>query len=212
MLRAVIFDLDGLLVDSTPLQQEASQVFLENLGVLHFSPKGGREGMRMIDIIREYQDIYNLPGKLEDLYATRQAIFYKLVDEKLQLFPGAWELLEKIKNRGYKIALATSGDRPYVTHLFKKFPKLLDYFTLVLTSEDVLAGKPNPEVYSLAAKQLEVSTHECIVLEDSFNGVAAAKRAGMSVIAVPNKNYPNAEFILADHVFDSLPQVLSAIP
>lgn len=210
MISAVIFDLDGLLVDSTPLQNEANRIFLERHGKLHLA-KSGREGMRIIDIIQEYKDIYDLPETIENLYIERQEIYFDLVKKHLELFGGAFELLEKLKKRNLKIALATSGDRNYLTVLFEKFPKLKSYFSVIVSSEDVIAGKPNPEVYQKALEKLEINPQKAVVLEDSINGILAAKGAGIEVICIPNQNYPEADYSMADKVFNNLFDVAAKI-
>ena len=212
MIKVVIFDLDGLLVDSTPLQQEAMRLFLESFGKIYLFPKSGREGMRIIDIIREYKDIFDLPGRVEDLYRKRQQIYFQLAQERLQLFPDALPLLEKLKLRGLILALATSGDRDYVRLIFRKFPTLQTYFKAIVTSEDVLRGKPNPDVYRMTLVKLNLKPAECVVIEDSVNGIAAGKAAGIQVICVPNTHYPDADFSQADRVFTTLSQVTAAIP
>lgn len=211
MLKAVIFDLDGLLVDSTPVHQQANRSFIESFGKLYLAPTSGREGMRIIDIVRDYKDLFDLPGTVEDLYQKRQEFFFELVKKELTLFPGVFELLEKIKQRKLKIALATSGDREYVRIVFEKWPRFNTFFTTAVVSEDVKRGKPYPDVYQKAVEKLVIKPHEAVVLEDSFNGVAAAKAAGIQVIAVPNKHYPDADFSLADRVFTVLEEVTSAI-
>lgn len=211
MLKAVIFDLDGLLVDSTPLHLEANQIFIESFGRLYLRPESGREGMRIIDIVRDYKDLFDLPGTVEELHEKRQTIFYELVTKELQLFPGAFELLEKVKKRDLKMALATSGDREYVNIVFEKWPRFKTFFTTLVVSEDVKRGKPYPDVYKKALEKLNIQSNEAVVLEDSYNGVAAAKGAGIQVIAVPNKHYPDADFTLADKSFGSLNEVAKAI-
>lgn len=206
MLKAVIFDLDGLLVDSTPVQQEANRQFLAKYGKVHL-PSTGREGMRIIDIIRDFRDIYQLPGTVESLYVERQTIFMELVKTHIELFDGAIPLLTKLKTKHLKLALATSASKQYIKTLFSKFPTLQSFFTLVITGDEVMRGKPYPDVYLKAVEELGVLPEDCVVLEDSFNGIAAAKRAGIQVICVPNKNYPDADYSLADRVFESLEQV-----
>lgn len=198
------------MVDSTPLQQEASRIFIKSFGKI-FLPSEGREGMRMIDIVREYKDIFDLPGSVEELYLHRQDIFYDLVRQKLELFPGVWPLLAKLKNRNLKLAIATSGDRSYMNNIFAKFPNLSEFFKVVIVSEDVERGKPDPEVYLKTLQALKVKAEEAVVLEDSINGIIAAKAAHIQVICVPNKNYPEADYSEADKVFNSLEEVEKAI-
>jgi len=211
MLKAVIFDLDGLLVDSTPLQWEANKIFLQKHGK-QFAVPQNREGMRIIDILLEMKDLYDLAGDIEDLYMDRQQIYFDIVRKELELFPGALELLENLKKRGIKIALATSGDRNYISVLFEKFPQLNDYFSVIVSSEDVKIGKPNPEVFLTTAKKLNAAAQECVVLEDSVNGILAAKAAHMEVICIPNLNYPEADYFQADAVFANLHEAAQAIP
>ncbi len=211
MLKAVIFDLDGLLVDSTPLHREADHAFIESFNKVHYKSQGGREGMRIIDIIRDYKDIYDLPGNVEDLYALRQQKFLELAKQKLTLFPGVMELLQKLKQRKLKIGLATSGDRDYVRLVFNKFPDFKDTFDKAVTSEDVERGKPYPDCYLKILEKLQVKPDEAVVLEDSFNGIAAAKNAGIKVIAIPNKHYQEADYSNADIIFNDLSEAENAI-
>lgn len=210
MLKAVIFDLDGLLVDSTPLHQEAFRLFIESFGKVYL-PSAGREGMRIIDMVEDYKEIFDLPGNVEDLYQKRQQIYYELVRNQLRLFPHTLPLLEKIKNRDLQMALATSGDKEYIRTLFTKFPQLKDYFSIIVASEDVLRGKPHPDVYQKALEKLGVTPKEAIVIEDSANGILAARAAGISVICVPNRNYPDADYSPADRIFPTLGEVAAAI-
>jgi len=210
MLKAVIFDLDGLLVDSTPIQREANQIFLSKFDKAHLS-MSGREGMRIIDIIEDYKDIYNLPGSVADLYQKRQQIFFDLVKTKLKVFPGVEELLKKIQKRKLGIALGTSGDRNYVRVCFEKFSDLKKYFDAVVSGDDVARGKPYPDIYQEVLKRLQIKPHEAVVVEDSVNGITAAKAAGIQVICVPNRNYPDADYSQADKIFPSLTYVERAI-
>lgn len=211
MLKAVIFDFDGLLSDSTPLHKKANQQFLHSFGKIHISSHGGREGMRIIDIVREYKDIYDLPGKIEDLYQTRQKIFYRIVNEKLVLFDCVYPLLEKLHIKKLILALATSGDRNYINLVFKKFPKLVKYFSVVVTGDDVIRGKPYPDIYQKILKMMNLRPDECVVIEDSINGILAGKAAGITAIAIPNKYYPEADYSIADKSFSTLEAFLKSL-
>jgi HAD superfamily hydrolase (TIGR01509 family) len=210
MLKAVIFDLDGLLVDSTPLQLEANRRFLSLYDKPVLSGRG-REGMRIIDIIEDFKDIYNLPGDIEELYKKRQEIFLEIVKSDLKLFDGVTQLLEKIKSRNLKIAMGTSGDTDYIKSFFNKFPDLPKYFSVVVTGDEVMRGKPYPDIYLEVIKKLAIKPQEAVVVEDSVNGIAAAKSAGIQVICVPNQNYPNADYSNADKIFLTLKDVDKAI-
>lgn len=210
MLKAVIFDLDGLLVDSTPLQREASRKFIESFGKI-FLPSSGREGMRIIDIIREYKDIYDLPGNVEDLNHQRQEIFFKLVRQRLSLFPGVMTLLSKLKQKNLRVALGTSGDQAYVSVFFEKFSELQPYFDVIVVGDEVRRGKPYPDIYIEAIIRLGVDPQEAVVIEDSINGILSAKAAGIQVICVPNRYNPEADYALADKTFPNLEALTQAI-
>lgn len=211
MLKAVIFDFDGVLTDSNPLHAQANQTFLEKFGKIHHSSGGKREGIRVIDAIREYKNIYDLTESVESLYKIRQDIFFKLVKEKLQIIPDAYSLLDKIKQKNLKIALATSGDRKYINLVFEKFPKFKKYFSCVVTGDDVIRGKPYPDIYELALKKMFLKPNEVVVVEDSVNGILASKTAKISVIAIPNKYYPDADYSIANKIFDKLKDLETAI-
>lgn len=211
MLKAVIFDLDGLLVDSTPLQQQAMRQFVESFGKIYLWPKSGREGMRIIDIVRDLKDIFDLPGRAEDLYKKRQEIYFELARRELRLFPGVLPFLAKLKQRKLRLALATSGDRDYVALIWEKFPRLKKYFSVVVTGEDVLRGKPYPDVYQKSLQKMYIRPEEAIVLEDSVNGIMSAKAAGIEVICVPNLHYPDADYSQADQIYPDLESVVQKI-
>jgi beta-phosphoglucomutase len=119
--------------------------------------------------------------------------------------------LKKLKQKKMKIGLTTSGDRDYVRAVFTKFPEFKNYFDRAVTSEDVERGKPNPDCYRKILEKLEISAHEAVVLEDSMYGITAAKAAGISVICVPNKYFPDADYSGADKIFPSLLDVDQAI-
>ncbi len=211
MLKAVIFDLDGLLVDSTPLHQEANRKFLSAYGKSLLA-SGGREGMRIIDIIEDFKDIYNLPGTTKELYQKRQKIYLELVRTRLEIFPGVIRLLNKIKARNLKIALGTSGDEIYVKAFFKKFPQLIKYFSEVVCGDEVMRGKPYPDIYQKVLQKLSIKPDEAVVIEDSVNGIAAAKAAGIDVICVPNRHYPETDYSQADKIFPTLSDIADALP
>lgn len=211
MVKAVIFDLDGVLVDSHQVHEDASQKFLENYGKLHFSSLSSHSGKRIVDIVAEYKDIYNLPGNVDDLYQKRQQIFYGLVKENLELYPSVLSLLQKLKNRNIKIAIATSGDAFYLKIIFEKFPKLKSFIDSLVTGDDVARGKPYPDIFIKTAQKLNLQPYECVVVEDSTNGILAAKAAGMAVLAVPSIYYSDADYSSADKIFENLRDIEKAI-
>ncbi|KKP59315.1 MAG: HAD-superfamily hydrolase, subfamily IA, variant 3 [Candidatus Gottesmanbacteria bacterium GW2011_GWA1_34_13] len=211
MLKAVIFDFDGLLCDSTPLHREANYQLLNFYKKVKLPSIGSREGMRINEIMQDYKDVYNLPGTIEEIYKIRQSFFYEIVKNKLEIFPDAYPLLEKIKQKNIKIALATSGDASYINLVFKKFPKFAKYFAVLVTGDEVERGKPYPDIYTKTIQLLDIKPQESVVLEDSINGIFSAHAAGIPVICVPNKHYSEADYSQADKIFSSLKEVTQAL-
>ena len=206
-IRAVIFDMDGLMVDSEPLHTEATSLFFQRLGLTfnldHRPDLVGRKTVESLAILKQK---YNLDMALEDIFREREGIFLELVRQKLQMRPGLEILLRRLKDAGYPLALASSGYRAYVNLVLEKF-HLWDFFQTLVTGDEAQEGKPSPEIFLLAAKRLGVPPTLCLVLEDSEHGVVAAKRAGMQCIAVPNSVTQGRDFSLADVVVCSLEEV-----
>ncbi len=208
-LKAIIFDLDGLLVDTEPLWVKAYAKWLKkhnakNDPVIYkkMIGRGLKENMIMA---KKYLGV---KGEAENLLGDLREILYNLVSQKEDiLMPGVLELLPKLKT--YKLAVTTGG------HNQKGAEKMLidsgvrKYFETVVSSDDVKRGKPAPDVYFEAARQLGVKLQSCVVIEDSVNGVEAGISAGMSVIGV-NANLQDRNALAeagADKVYSSLKEV-----
>lgn len=191
--KAIIFDMDGLMVDSEPLHFRASDILLKEYGFgfdnLPASLKSGFMGKRVIDFIKAVIEYLNLDVELDKFYQKRMEIFLNLVKEKLQPTSGLFKSLNLLKKNNFKIGLATSGTKQYIEIVLKKF-KIRNYFDAIVAGDDVKIGKPNPETYLVASKKLDFAPEECIVLEDTTNGIESAKKAGCECIAVKNLYVP----------------------
>ena len=207
MIKAVIYDLDDLMVNSNPLHFEASsQVFEKykvDLGKLPSSVRSGFIGMRVKDILKEIVRYFNLKIDFEKLHQERSELLLKLVREKLKMMPGLVNSLKRIKGGGLKIALASSGAWWYINLVLEKF-KVADYFDVIVSGDDVKRGKPDPETYLIAVKKLGIRPSQAVVLEDATNGIAAAKAAGCFCIAIKNPYTPKQDLSRADLALDSL--------
>lgn len=208
-IKAIIYDMDGLLVDSEILHQEAERTSLlkygfrrEDLPQEIIGDFVGRTLDEVADITCRFFGLDDRKGYIR----TRKEEFYKLIDERLELMAGAMKSLELFKKNGLKIALGTSATKEYAKIVLKKF-SIGGYFDALVTAEDVTKGKPEPEPYILAADKLGVKPSECVVLEDASNGIKAAKAAGCRCIAVPNKHAPCQRTDMADLVLDSLEDI-----
>ena len=210
-IKAVIFDLDGLLIDSEPVWGEAYLKFISMKG-LPDEPTVSRQfrGMGIREIVGIWKKEYGLNGGVDELASEYRSTLYKFLLEpgRLKLMDGAEELLQKLKGK-YSLAIATSGHRD---EMAKKLLGLLNieaYFDQVISGDDVAHGKPAPDVYLTSAEKLELNPVNCLVLEDSINGVLSAKAAQVKVFGVnpDEKTREQLDKAGADRVFKSLSEV-----
>jgi len=207
MIKAIIYDLDDLMVNSNPLHIEAWDILLSKFNYkLDDLPKEFHSkfiGMRVIDISKEIIKALNLNVEIESFYKERINIFLELVREKVGAMSGLLNSLKLVKEKGLKIAIASSGTKEYIQLILSKFD-INDYFDTVVSGDDVKIGKPDPETYLVIAKKLGFKAEECLVLEDATAGIESAKAAGCKCIAVRNPNTPPQNYSKADKVINSL--------
>jgi HAD superfamily hydrolase (TIGR01509 family) len=204
----VIFDLDGLLVDSESVWDDVRQAFVEEKGgTWHEAAQRDMMGMSSVEwshYVRDRLDVDMDPEEISRKVADRVADTYR---EKLPLLPGAVEAVRSLSAE-WPLGLASSSNR-HVIDLVLELAKISDDFQATVSSEEVGAGKPAPEVYLEAAKRLGKEAEDCIAIEDSTNGIRSAHAAGMGVIAVPNRDFPPEQgaLELADATHESLTEV-----
>jgi len=203
--RAVVFDLDGLLIDTEGVFAEAARRILARRGLTlepaFFATMMGTPGR---DALPRFVARYRLTeplGAIADEY--KRNFIAVLNGSRPPLMPGAAELIDRLGRHTIPKAIATSSTREYVQMIFGPHG-LTDRFAFVLTSDDVTHGKPNPEVYAKAAERLGLPPAAVIVLEDSVNGLRAAKAAGCRCVVVPHEGTPRGELGIADLVAPSL--------
>ena len=203
-IHAAVFDLDGLLVNTEELYQHVGSELLRRRGKTFgtdlLDAMMGRPPAVSLAIMIEW---HGLADTVETLAAETGAIFAGLLDERLEPMPGAMNLVDAIASRGLPRAVATSSG-PAFAHDVLGRVGLLDRFAFVLTSADVVNGKPDPEIYLAAAARLGVDPAAMIVFEDSHNGCRAAVAAGAVVVAVPGGHSRRHDFTGARLVADSL--------
>jgi beta-phosphoglucomutase len=197
--RAVIFDMDGVIVDSEPRHERAFLDVVTKLGYgsnhgVEFSKYIGKTDREVwLDFVERHQPAHSL----DSLLAMKRERVLEILRRDQPLFAGLPELIEKLTGR-YRLALA-SGSEPLVVQEVLKFRGLRQFFSAVTTSSQVKHGKPAPDIFLRSAQLLEVEPRSCWVIEDSKPGVAAGLAAGMSVIAITN-THPAAELAHATRV------------
>jgi HAD superfamily hydrolase (TIGR01509 family) len=185
---AIVFDFDGLLADSEPLQIRAWQEFLATFDKkLDHDLLNDMFGLRVMDSSRLVQQRLALPITPDEVMSGRDEIFLELVATELPLMTGARELVTWIRDETpLRQALATSGHRRYIGAALS-VADLEDAFEIIVTGDDVTNGKPHPEIYQTAADKLGVPPADCVALEDAPHGIRSAKTAGMTCLAIPNE-------------------------
>jgi HAD superfamily hydrolase (TIGR01509 family) len=209
-VAAVVFDLDGVIVDSEPYSMQALRDVLREYGIEPSAEELRRSfGRRVRDDLAAYFARYGVRADLEAAVARKQARYYELAAGHLRPFPGVLPLLDRLRQRGYRLGLASSGDRRKVAFSLQAL-HLDGCFDSVVTGDDVTHSKPHPEIYRLAAQRLGVAPGACVAIEDAPTGVQAAKRAGLRCIAVSN-SVPRHHLQAADLVVASLEEELSPV-
>ena len=147
----------------------------------------------------------NVQANIKELVKIKHQIYHDLIRRRVTFMPGACELVNDLKDR-YVLALSTSSTKECADIILKKL-QIEDIFDAVATGDDVREGKPHPEIYHLIRRMLEIASSECLVLEDTENGVNSAKNAGMWCIAVPNQYTKHGNFSRANLIVKSLTDV-----
>ena len=201
---AVVFDLDGLMFNTEELYQEVGAELLRRRGCDFtqdlLDQMMGRPSQVALQLMI---DAHALAATVEELLAETDEIFPEILRERLAPMPGLIELLNFLERHAIPKAIATSSRRAFVERVLGRFA-FEPRFAPILTSEDIVHGKPHPEIYLLAAQRLNIRPAEMLVLEDSQNGCRAAVAAGAITVAVPGAHSQRHDFTGAALVADSL--------
>jgi HAD superfamily hydrolase (TIGR01509 family) len=207
-IHAVIFDMDGVLVDSEPLINAAAIAMFKEKGLVvrpdDFLPFVGAGEDRYIGgVAKKYNFALDLPAAKHRTYE----IYLDLVPSRLEAFPGAVELVHRCRQAGLLIAVASSADEIKVQANLKQIELPVEFWDAVIWGEDVKNKKPAPDIFLFAAEKLKANPGECVVVEDAVNGVQAAHKAGMRCIAVAT-TFPIEKLHEADVVREKISEVL----
>lgn len=205
-MKAVIFDMDGVIINSEPVHFEVEQGLLKKLGGKMTQEENetfvGTTDYTMWSTLKEQ---FNLAPSVEDIIEMKKEMFLNRIDE-IELIGGFVELLLPLYNEGYPIAVASSNNKKTVDAVLEKFD-LVKYMKFVISGEEVINGKPDPEIFLTVAKNIHINPENCLVVEDAATGVTAAKAAGMKCVGLEHLHSGNQDLSDADLVVNDLAEL-----
>jgi HAD superfamily hydrolase (TIGR01509 family) len=207
--RGVIFDLDGVLIDSEGLYFRAYQTVLEPYGVkisrAEYEEQWIAQGTGPEYIVAKH----NLPLSPDDLRRMRSPVYLRLLETDVTLMPHVEEVLACLIPH-FRLTVATNTNREHLDFVLRRFD-LARFFPCTVAREDYRGAKPEPDAFLAAAEKLGLPPNQCVVIEDTYKGVMAAFRAGIACIAVPNEYTLHNDFSQASLVLHSLKELTPAL-
>jgi HAD superfamily hydrolase (TIGR01509 family) len=213
-IKAVVFDFDGLMFNTEEIFNRSGRELLRRRG-LEMTPEllALMMGRRADEAFPLMIAKLGLTESAAELRAEERVIFQDMLWTEVAPMPGLFELLSHLEERALPKGVATSSRRPYIESVLRKF-ELVERFNLLLTSEDVVQGKPHPEIYLTAASRLGVQPAEMLVLEDSEIGTRSAGAAGAVAVSIPHEHSRHHDFSPASLIAERLddPRILRLLP
>ncbi|MDR0229477.1 MAG: HAD-IA family hydrolase [Flavobacteriaceae bacterium] len=202
MVKTVIFDMDGVIVDTEPVHRYAYHTHFKELGIdvpeeLYTS----FTGFSTKNTYQKLQELYGFDGNIPDLVHRKRFLFNDAFDSKpdLELIEGVRDLIVGLHDSGVELLLGSSASKSTIDKVFTRF-ELYPYFKHLVSGEDFPKSKPDPAVFLKAAELATNTKAESIIIEDSTNGILAAKAAGIRVIGYQSANSKMQDYDLADYV------------
>lgn len=209
MIQAVIFDMDGVIIDSEPINSKSWEILLiergikpiyNNQGLIHEIGPVGDDNYKVI------MERHNIKEDVAIIRKRRREIFVKLLEEKLTPAHGFFQLIKMLKKENIRTAVASNR---FIDHVYLMLSNLRvkEIFEVIVGPKPNIKPKPAPDIYLETARKLKVSAKSCVVLEDSETGVISAKKAGMKTIAIITKYTKHHNFSKADIIVNRLSQI-----
>ena len=210
MLKAVIFDMDGVIIDSEPTHMKLENETYKKLGI----QVTGDEHLSFVGSTSHYmwetlKNRYKLNQRLEELIEYDRSKYFKYLNSdecEITLIEGVKELIEDLHENGVKLAIASSSPLNVIEAVAKRF-QIEEYFEVFVTGDYVKKSKPEPDIFLYASEKLGVSPENCLVIEDSHNGVLAAKKAGMKCVGINSDPEGRQDISMANLVINSFKEV-----
>jgi len=207
--RAVIFDLDGVLADSEPWWNKIDAQLLSEYGVdYHGEYHRDVLGVSYRLAIEFYKKKFGISAPTEELMRRRGEIATEFFANRVGLFPSTKDVLNELREMKLRLAVATSSvsasARPFLDR-----HQIARFFDVIITGDEIERGKPEPDIYLRTAEKLGIGADECLVIEDSLSGIAAAKAAHMRVAAIPDRRFvdPREYEKEADYLLNQLAEI-----
>ncbi|HUB93484.1 MAG TPA: HAD family phosphatase [Verrucomicrobiae bacterium] len=207
MIKAVIFDMNGVIIDDEQFHREAWRRYCKRHG-FRLTEDDFKHHVFGTTEKDTFQFLYGRSlsdAEVESFSNERVDEVIELVKSRATVPPGLKDLIEDITSAGMKLGIATSARRRYFNFVMDQL-KLREYFSAVLTAQDVHKGKPDPEIYVGCAKRLQVDPRECVVIEDTISGIKSGQAADMKVIAITT-THPKDELTIADLIVSSFKEL-----
>jgi len=217
MRRCVIFDMDGVIIDSEPLHHKCEREMFSSFGIeVSNDEHSAFMGTTDESMWTQVNEQHGLPMSVADAMQMKKKLYLTQLKNEPNLRPIQYipELIAELSKNGFLLALASSSPIEQIEYILNEF-ELEPYFQSIVSGEDVERGKPSPDIFLEVAQQLGISPEQCIVIEDSNNGVRAAKDAGMMCVGFKNPNSGNQNLSQADMLIDSIgeltPQIIDSL-
>jgi HAD superfamily hydrolase (TIGR01509 family) len=211
--HSVIFDMDGVIINSEPLHMAAETKFFHSLGFrITEAEHHSFVGTTSINMWRRLKARYGLPQPIEELVVREREEYFQYLCSQEQLEPIAYipELMDMLRSQSITLLLASSSPQKQIDYILHKLD-LKKHFTVCVSGDEVAQGKPAPDIFLKAAALGGCAPHDCLVIEDSGNGIAAAKAAGIKCIAFYNPDSGNQDLSRADRVVSSIRDITWSI-
>jgi len=194
--------MDGVIINSEPLHHKVEREIVEELGgKLSDEEVASFVGTTDYNMWSKIKKKFNFKLSVEELIEMKKERFMKEIDE-IQLVPNFMDFMLSLYKKGYLMAIASSNNRKIVDTIVNKF-QLYKYMKFIISGEEVKRSKPDPEIFLTAAKKMNVTPSDCIVIEDATNGVKAAKAAGMKCIGLKNTDTGKQDLSEADLIIEN---------
>ena len=188
MIKGIIFDMDGTIVDSLPYHHEAWKIFFNENKVENFSEKLNQyKGGGTLDLMRTVYGNQYSKKELKKMSEDKEMIFRKIYKGEIKQILGFKKFLDELKSKDIMVGLASNAIRKNVSMIINELG-IYDHFDSVICGDEVTKGKPNPEMFNETIDRFNINKSECLIFEDSLEGVLAAKNSGIRVIGITSSS------------------------